>query len=203
MGNEKITSVQKALQKGDFIIITDHFERENEADLMLAAEYVTSEKITFMINHCSGIICAPMTKKRQQELELPRMVEKNSDKYNTPFTISVDAKNIIDGGVSALDRVLTIRALLSGNKNDLVKPGHLFPLEAREGGLKEREGHTEASVELLRTSGLKLIAVISELMNKDGTMMRGKELLDFSEKNNIPIISVQEILGFIRSKESQ
>ncbi|MBS3116114.1 3,4-dihydroxy-2-butanone-4-phosphate synthase [Candidatus Woesearchaeota archaeon] len=190
---EKIILAQESLRKGNFVIILDSPERENEADLMMAAEHVTPEKIAFMINHCSGVICVPMTKKRLQELGLPRMVEKNSDKFQTPFTISVDAKNIRDGGVSAFDRTATIKTLLCGKMNDLARPGHVFPLAAREKGLLERQGHTEGSIDLLNLSKLPPVAVICELMNKDGTMMRGKELKNFAEKQNILLISVQEI----------
>ena len=193
--------MQKAisfLQRGKFIIITDDKDRENEADLTLAAEFVTEENINFMINTCSGIICVPMTLDRASKLNLTPMVEHNTDKFHTPFLISVDSKDIQDGGVSARDRTLTIKKLVNGHEQDFGKPGHVFPLFAKKEGLLERQGHTEASVDLLKIANLKPTAVICELMNKDGTMMRGQELQDFSKNHDIPVVSVSEIKHFLQ-----
>ncbi len=186
----------KYLQEGKFIIVVDHPERENEADLIMAAEYITPQKVAFLINNCSGIICVPMTQKRLQELQLSLMVKQNSDKFQTPFTISVDAKHIKEGGVSAIDRSMTIKTLVNGKAYDLARPGHVFPLQAQENGLLERQGHTEASVDLLKMSRLNPVAVISELMNKDGTMMRNQELTNFSKEHNIPVVSIQDIIQY-------
>ena len=182
------------LKQGKIIIVTDKPDRENEADLMFPAQFVTKEKINFMKKHCSGIICVPLTKKRAEELELPQMVHYNEDKFHTPFTVSTDAKNVVDNGVSDVDRTMTINAIVEGTAEQLARPGHIFPLIAKEDGLQERQGHTEATVELLTLAGLQPIGVICELMNQNGTMMRGRELLDFALEHGITIVSIEKII---------
>jgi 3,4-dihydroxy 2-butanone 4-phosphate synthase / GTP cyclohydrolase II len=196
-----MNEIIRQLQQGKFIIITDDAARENEADLVIAAEYVNEEKITFMLEHCSGIICVPMEEERLKQLELHNMVSRNTDKFSTPFTVSVDSSKILDGGVSARDRVLTICKLLDRRTvpSELGRPGHIFPLRAASNGVLERQGHTEASVDMMKLAGLQKIAVICELIKK-GNMLRGKELVKFSETYSIPLISVQEIIEY-RKKE--
>ncbi|MBI2572336.1 3,4-dihydroxy-2-butanone-4-phosphate synthase [Candidatus Woesearchaeota archaeon] len=194
------SQLQKALeelQQGKFIIITDAQDRENEADLVFAAQFVSEEKIAFMLQHTSGIICVGMEEKRLQELGLGPMVEQNTSKHSTPFTIPVDAKLIQDGGVSAHDRTLTIKALVEGVATDLVRPGHVFPLQARKQGVLERAGHTEASVDICKIASLYPAGVLCELMNPDGTMMRGTQLLAFAKHFKIAIITIEQIRDYL------
>ncbi len=181
------------MKEGNFVIITDHPERENEADLMLPAEYVTKEKIGFMRKHCSGIICVPLTQERAKELQLPRMVERNTDRFNTPFTISVDAKALEGGGVSDDDRCRTIKVLAGGTSSELSRPGHVFPLIAHPDGLAGRQGHTEATIDLLQRASLFPAGVICELMNDDGMMMRGEKLHQFAQVFGIPLIAISQL----------
>jgi 3,4-dihydroxy-2-butanone 4-phosphate synthase len=192
-------SIRKAvedLKQGKFVIVTDKSTREDEADLILAAEYVTTEKIAFMINHCSGIICVPITKQKAEELLLPPMLPVNTSKFDTPFTIPVDAISIADGGVSAFDRTLTITTILNGRAEELNRPGHVYPLIAHKNGVLEREGHTEATMDILHFAELQPVGVLCELMNPDGTMMRSQRLLDFALDYEITIVSMQEVIDY-------
>lgn len=191
-----------ALQQGNFIIAVDDAGRENEGDLILAAEFVTEEKIAFMINHTSGILCLPLTKQRCQKLKLSRMVEQNSDRFNTPFTVSVDAKNSISSGVSAGDRCTTIKMVISStaSADDLVKPGHVFPLEAADDGVLERPGHTEAAIDLCKLAGLNLSAVIAEVMDNKGRVMKGASLLQFAYDNLIPLVAIADIIAYRKNQ---
>ncbi len=191
-----ISNAIEELKQGKLIIITDKAERENEADLMFSAQFVTKEKINFMKKHCSGIICVPLTKEKAQELALPQMVDYNNDKFETPFTVSTDSTSVIDGGVSDVDRCMTIKTILHGNADELSKPGHIFPLTARDAGLDERQGHTEATVEMLKVAGLEPVGVICELLNQDGTMMRSQKLLDFALDHGITIVSIEKIIEY-------
>ncbi len=191
-----------ALQRGHFIIITDACDRENEGDLVFAAQFVDEKKIAFMLEHTSGIICVAMEEERLSELSLGPMVEKNTSKHTTPFTVPVDATNIEDNGVSARDRALTIRTLLEGKASELVRPGHVFPLRAHPQGVLGRAGHTEASVDICKLAGLYPAGVLCELMNKDGTMMRGEELQQFHKHFKIPLITIDQIKDYLRTKNN-
>jgi 3,4-dihydroxy 2-butanone 4-phosphate synthase / GTP cyclohydrolase II len=177
------------------IIVCDDESRENECDLIMAAEFATKSKVAFMIRFTSGIICIPMTGDRLDRLNLPLMVEQNTDAHKTAFTVTVDYKHGTTTGVSAADRTKTILALAdeATNPEDLTRPGHIFPLRARDGGLAERSGHTEASVDLCRLAGLKPVAVISELTLDNGEMMRRKDALEFAANFDLKIICVQQI----------
>ena len=192
-------SIDKALdvfRDGGFVIVTDDVDRENEGDLFLLASAATTEKIGFMIRYTSGVICVAMTEERSRQLHLPLMVKQNQDTKRTAFTVTVDAKHEITTGISAKERANTIRALadLTSTAEDFLRPGHIFPLVAHEGGLAARRGHTEAIVEMCKLVGENHVGVISELVNEDGSMMRGENLIKFASEQNIPILSIAQLL---------
>ena len=192
-------SIDKALdvfRDGGFVIVTDDVDRENEGDLFLLASAATTEKIGFMIRYTSGVICVAMTEERSRQLHLPLMVKQNQDTKRTAFTVTVDAKHEITTGISAKERANTIRALadLTSTAEDFIRPGHIFPLVAHEGGLAARRGHTEAIVEMCKLVGENHVGVISELVNEDGSMMRGENLIRFASEQNIPILSIAQLL---------
>ena len=195
-------SIDKALdvfRDGGFVIVTDDVDRENEGDLFLLASAATTEKIGFMIRYTSGVICVAMTEERSRQLHLPLMVKQNQDTKRTAFTVTVDAKHEITTGISAKERANTIRALadLTSTAEDFIRPGHIFPLVAHEGGLAARRGHTEAIVEMCKLVGENHVGVISELVNEDGSMMRGENLIKFASEQNIPILSIAHLLKTI------
>ncbi|MFP4081287.1 MAG: bifunctional 3,4-dihydroxy-2-butanone-4-phosphate synthase/GTP cyclohydrolase II [Candidatus Aminicenantes bacterium] len=197
----KTASVEQSIQAvkaGRLIILVDDEDRENEGDLMVAAERVTPEIINFMSKHGRGLICLPLTKKRLKKLELPLMVQDNTAPFQTAFTVSVDAKKGITTGISAHDRAKTILTAINPKTrpSDLVRPGHIFPLQARDGGVLERAGQTEAAVDIARLAGFKSAGVICEIMNEDGTMARLPELEKFSQTHDIPILTVADLIKF-------
>ena len=181
--------------KGEFVIVTDDADRENEGDLFLLASAATTEKLAFMIRYTSGVICVAMNEARSRELHLPLMVKQNQDTKRTAFTVTVDAKAGLTTGISAAERANTIRTLADSQATaeDFIRPGHIFPLIAHDGGLKARRGHTEAVVELCRRVGATEVGVISELVNEDGSMMRGTALLEFARLHDIPMITIEEL----------
>lgn len=198
-----MSEIIRKLREGHFVIISDNKERENEADLVMAAELIMPAKIAFMLDHCSGIICVPMTLARIKKIGLPKIKPVNQGKKLTPYTVPVDAL-ATHTGVSARDRWVTIKKLCDDRAtiNDFIIPGHVFPLYARARGLKERQGHTEAAVELMKLAGLKQVAVICELRNSSvncqdtdrlGQMMNGKEAEKFAEKYNLTKIDIKEL----------
>ncbi|CDZ81662.1 Riboflavin biosynthesis protein RibBA [Candidatus Rubidus massiliensis] len=193
----------KALQNGQFIIVVDDENRENEGDLIIAAEKVTPQSLAFMIRHTSGVVCMPMLADRLDELNIPMMVQHNTEKKNTAFTVSVDYKHTTTTGISAADRTATILALIDDNSktDDFARPGHIFPLKYKEGGVLKRAGHTEAAVDLARLAGLYPAGVICELVNDDGEMSRLPDLERFSQIHQIPIISIEELIRYRRKKE--
>ena len=184
-----------AYKNGDLIIVTDDADRENEGDLMVRADMATTEKVAFMVRHTTGILCVAMTQDRARELRLPLMVEENQDSKKTAFTVSVDYKLGITTGVSAEERANTVRALAntSAVHSDFIRPGHVFPLIADNGGLQARGGHTEAGVALSQLVGAPALCLLSEIVNEDGSMARGQSLMDFAAKNAIPVISVAQL----------
>jgi 3,4-dihydroxy 2-butanone 4-phosphate synthase/GTP cyclohydrolase II len=198
MNYSSIEIVVEELRKGGIVIVIDNPDRENEGDLVMAAEFITEEKMAFFIHYTGGIICVPCKKELMDSLEIGMMVENNSDYKQTAFTVSIDFSKGTTTGISASDRAMTVKALTDDKvlPKDFTRPGHIFPLVYTEGGVLAREGHTEAGVDLMNLSGLKPVAVISELMNEDGSMMRNKELLEFSKKWNMPILSVQDIKNY-------
>ena len=189
---------------GGFVIVTDDEKRENEGDLFLLGSAATTEKIAFMIRYTSGVICVAMTEARSRQLHLPLMVKNNQDTKRTAFTVTVDAKEGITTGISAEERARTIALLADGRATaeEFIRPGHIFPLIAHEAGLKGRQGHTEAVVELCRLAGDVEVGVISELVNEDGSMMRGAELQEFSRKQDIPILTIAELLQVVTNSVS-
>ena len=193
-------SRDKALETfrdGGFVIVTDDADRENEGDLFLVASAATTEKIGFMIRYTSGVICVAMTEERSRQLHLPLMVKQNQDTKRTAFTVTVDTKHEITTGISAKERANTIRALadLRSTAEDFIRPGHIFPLIAHEGGLAARRGHTEAIVEMCKLVGVNQVGVISELVNEDGSMMRGENLTRFASEQGIPILSIAQLMS--------
>lgn len=197
------TTLKNAIEKfahGDFVIVTDDADRENEGDLFLLASAASTEKIGFMIRHTSGVICVAMTETRSRELHLPLMVKNNQDTKRTAFTVTVDVKHGITTGISAAERANTIRALSDPNARaeDFIRPGHIFPLIAVPGGLAERRGHTEAIIEMCLRAGKEPVGVICELVNEDGSMMRGESLFKFAAEHHIPIVTIEEL-----AKDSQ
>lgn len=196
MTNTQLDAALELFKNGGFVIVTDDEGRENEGDLFLLASAATTEKLAFMIRYTSGVICVAMTESRSRQLHLPLMVKNNQDNKRTAFTVTVDAKHGITTGISAEERAITIKALgdSSATAEDFVRPGHIFPLVANENGLLARQGHTEAVVEMCRMVGASEVGVISELVNEDGSMMRGAELEEFSKQHNIPIVTIAALL---------
>ena len=194
----------KDLQRGRFIILIDDENRENEGDLVLAAEKATPSRLNFMLKEARGIMCVPMEGKRLDELEIPLMVKNNTDRFNTPFTVSVDAKNNITTGVSVNDRIATLQVLMehSSKPSDLVRPGHMFPLRAASNGVLERQGHTEAAVDMMRLAGMNPVAVIAEIMKDNGEMAKLEELMEFAQKHKINIVTISDLVEY-RKKEMQ
>jgi 3,4-dihydroxy 2-butanone 4-phosphate synthase/GTP cyclohydrolase II len=183
------------LRAGKPVLVTDSADRENEGDVIMAAEKVTTEWLAWTIRHTSGFLCAPMTNERANELDLPLMVEHNQDFRRTAYTVSVDAAEGVTTGISAHDRAETLRVLANpaSGPGDLIRPGHIIPLRAVPGGVRERAGHTEAAVDLMNLAGLQPVAVIGELTMDDGTMMRGAALTAFAEEHNLVVVSIEEL----------
>ncbi|MGE5345107.1 MAG: bifunctional 3,4-dihydroxy-2-butanone-4-phosphate synthase/GTP cyclohydrolase II [Acidithiobacillales bacterium] len=198
MGFVTVAEAAAEYTRGRFVIIVDDEDRENEGDLSFAADFVSAEAINLMAREGRGLICVSLTEERCDELELHPMVEQNTSNYGTAFTVSVEARGKTTTGISAADRAATVRALIDPKTkpHDLLRPGHTFPLRARKGGVLKRAGQTEASVDLARIAGQTPAAVICEIMNADGTMARVPDLLKFSEKHGIPIVSVADIIRY-------
>lgn len=198
--NERVKAALRDLQQGKMIILTDHPDRENEGDLIVPAEKITPEIMNFMIRQGTGIVCVSLTAERAQALDFPLMVNRgdNNCARGTQFTVSIDAKNSITTGVSAADRSKTIELIISekANPDDFVKPGHVFPLLAKAGGVLERQGHTEGSIDLARLAGFKPVAVLCEIMNPDGTMTCGPELQEFANAHQLNMLSIDDLLAY-------
>jgi 3,4-dihydroxy 2-butanone 4-phosphate synthase/GTP cyclohydrolase II len=194
-------SVEEAIeeiQQGRIVIVVDDEDRENEGDLTAAAEKVTPEIINFMARHGRGLICLPMTGERLDQLQLPLMVDENTSRYGTAFTVSIEARRGVTTGISAADRATTILAAINPatQSSDLVRPGHVFPLRARTGGVLERAGQTEAAVDLARLAGLYPAGVVCEIMNEDGTMARVPELRSVARFHGLKMITVADLIAF-------
>lgn len=193
------------IRNGKIIIVVDDENRENEGDFLAAAEKVTPEMVNFMATHGRGLICAPLTEKRCKELDLGMMVNNNTDPMETGFTVSVDLRGkSVTTGISASDRALTINALIDAETKpfDLARPGHIFPLRAKEGGVLRRTGHTEAAIDFARLAGLKPAGVIVEIMNEDGSMARLPELLLVAKKFDIKIVSIEDLVAYRMEHDS-
>ncbi|MGE3898091.1 MAG: 3,4-dihydroxy-2-butanone-4-phosphate synthase, partial [Variibacter sp.] len=187
-----VEQVIAAFKAGELVIVVDDDDRENEGDLLLAAVHATPEKMAFIIRNTCGIVCAPLTGHTARRLRLAPMVAENDAPHGTAFTVSVDYRHGTTTGISADDRTATVRNLANGNAGaaDFARPGHIFPLIAKEGGVLMRSGHTEAAVDLCRLSGLEEVGVICELVNDDGTEMRGPQINDFAARHGIKRISI-------------
>lgn len=193
----------KDIKEGKFVIIVDDEDRENEGDLAIAAEKVTTEAINFMVKHARGLVCMPVKAERLDELNIPMMVSHNTSKFTTAFTVSIEAKHGITTGISAKDRAETIKAVINPNTGpeDIVRPGHIFPLRAKEGGVLVRAGHTEAIVDLARMAGLYPAGVICEIMSEDGSMAKLPELKGIADKFCIKIVSIADLILYRRRHE--
>src|SRR5215831_17786942 len=198
-----IESVIADLQKGRMVIVVDDADRENEGDLIMAAEFVAPAAINFMAKHGRGLICVPMTSERLQQLGIERMVRQNRESFKTDFQISVDAAQGISTGISAGDRAETIRIMAdpTATPENLVQPGHVFPLRARPGGVLQRAGHTEAAVDLVRIADCRPIGVICEIMSEDGSMARLPELLEFAKQHRLKICTIADLIHYRRTRE--
>ncbi len=194
----KVELCINSLKNGNGVIVTDDEDRENEGDLIFPAESLTNEQMAMLIRECSGIVCLCLQEDIVNKLNLPMMVENNKSAYKTAFTISIEAAEGVTTGVSAADRVTTVKRAIADNAGpeDINSPGHVFPLKARKGGVLERAGHTEATVDLMAMAGLKPCGVLCEITNPDGTMARFPELKDFSEKYGIPMVTIQDIIEY-------
>ncbi|MBV9696297.1 MAG: 3,4-dihydroxy-2-butanone-4-phosphate synthase [Gammaproteobacteria bacterium] len=195
-GRSSVEEILRDLRNGRMVIIMDDEDRENEGDLIMAAEHATPEAVAFMIRHTSGIICVPMEEERLARLELPQMVPVNSESHRTAFTVSVDLRAGTTTGVSSADRAATIRALAAPATEpaDFSRPGHIFPLRARRGGVLVRAGHTEAAVDLCRLAGLQPAGVLCEIMNDDGTMARRPQLQEFARRHQLRIGTIADLI---------
>jgi 3,4-dihydroxy 2-butanone 4-phosphate synthase / GTP cyclohydrolase II len=192
-----------ALARGEFLVVVDDEDRENEGDLVIAAEHVTAERLAFMVRHTSGVICVPMLGDRLEELRLPLMVTGNTEAHGTAFTVSTDYRPATTTGISAADRAATIRALAdpSTQFSDFSRPGHVFPLRYCEGGVLKRAGHTEAAVDFARLAGLAPAGVICEITGADGSIARGEELARFADEHGLLMVSIADLVRFRRRSE--
>jgi 3,4-dihydroxy 2-butanone 4-phosphate synthase len=194
----RIDAALKALREGRAVVLQDDHDRENEADLIVAAERLTVETMALLIRECSGIVCLCLPDDKIRALELPPMVAQNESRHGTAFTVSIEARHGVSTGVSAADRVTTIRAAIADDAKpaDIVRPGHVFPLRAAPGGVLARRGHTEGTVDLAVLAGLKPAGVLCELMNPDGTMTRGADVERFAAKHDLPMLTIAELVEF-------
>lgn len=200
----RITAAVKAYQRGLPVLLSDDDDRENEADIVAAAENISTETMALMIREGSGIVCLCLTEQIADELSLQPMVSSNQSRYQTAFTVSIEAKEGVSTGVSASDRVTTIQAALASSRDNrqIVSPGHVFPLRARPGGVLARRGHTEGSVAIAQLAGLKSAAVLCELTNPDGTMARGEEVRAFAVKYNMPMLTIAELALYYQCQQT-
>ena len=200
---DSIESVIADIRKGKMVIVVDDADRENEGDLIMAAQYVTPAAINFMAKHGRGLICVPTTSERLQQLGIERMVKQNREVFRTDFQVSVDAAHGIGSGISAADRAKTITVMASPTAvpDDLVQPGHVFPLRAKPGGVLQRAGHTEAAVDLVTLAGARPIGVICEIMNDDGTMARLPALMKFAKKHGLKLCTIADLIEYRRTRE--
>ncbi len=198
-----IHEVLSDIKKGRLVIVIDDADRENEGDLIVAAQHASPRSVNFMAKHGRGIICVPMESRRLEELGIDLMVSKNADEFKTAWTVSIDARHGITTGISAYDRAKTIQVLIDPKtkKDDLARPGHIFPLRAKEGGVLVRAGHTEACVDLMKLAGLTPAGAICEIMNDDGSMARTPQLIAFAKKHHLKICTIRDLIEYRRKKE--
>ncbi|MGB6116711.1 MAG: 3,4-dihydroxy-2-butanone-4-phosphate synthase [Mesorhizobium sp.] len=201
---KKVVEAIRAFERGEIVVVMDDDGRENEGDLIVAAVHCTPDKMAFIVRHTSGIVCTPMPREEARRLNLAPMVAENDSAHTTAFTVSVDFKHGTTTGISADDRTATVRNLANPNvsSGDFSRPGHIFPLVAREGGVLMRSGHTEAAVDLCKLAGLPPVGVICELVNDDGTVMRGPQVQGFAEKNGLRQVSVADLIAYRQRQET-
>jgi 3,4-dihydroxy 2-butanone 4-phosphate synthase len=197
---ERVRAAITALNAGKGVLVTDDEDRENEGDLIFSAEHLTVDQMAMLIRECSGIVCLCLTSEKVRSLQLPPMVERNSSRYQTAFTVSIEAAEGVTTGVSAADRLRTVQAAVArtARPEDLSRPGHVFPLCAKPQGVLERRGHTEATVDLMRLAGLDPCGVLCELTNPDGTMARLPEIVAFGSRNDFPVLTVDDLAAYRR-----
>ena len=200
---DPIPDILKAFAAGEMVVVTDDDDREGEGDLIVAASHCTAEKMAFIIRHTSGIVCAPITTEDARRLRLDPMVAHNDSNHTTAFTVSIDYKPDGGTGISAEERASCCRALANPNvgASDFARPGHIFPLIARDGGVLLRSGHTEAAVDLCKLSGLAPVGVISELMNDDGTVMKGEQVVSFAAKHKLKHVTIADMISYRQARE--
>jgi 3,4-dihydroxy 2-butanone 4-phosphate synthase / GTP cyclohydrolase II len=203
MFHTRVHAALRALNRGQFVVVADDEDRENEADLIIAAESLTTEKLAFMLRHTSGVVCVAVTARRAHELALPLMCPDNTESQRTQFTVSVDCAFGTSTGISAADRSRTIRALASpeSGPHTFLRPGHVFPLRARAGGVLERPGHTEAAVDLARLAGLQPAGALCELVAEDGSMLSGAALHEFARRHQLPFLHIADLIEYRRVSE--
>ncbi|NMM37954.1 MAG: 3,4-dihydroxy-2-butanone-4-phosphate synthase [Glaciimonas sp.] len=196
--DQRLQRALSDLRMGRPILLMDDFDRENEADLILAAEKVTIESMAALIRDCSGIVCLCLTDEKLQQLQLPPMVAQNDSRYGTAFTVTIEAKHGVTTGVSAADRVTTVLAAVAADAqpDHLARPGHVFPLRAAPGGVLSRRGHTEGSVDLVQMAGLMPAAVLSELMNPNGSMAKGNDVVKYAIAHDLVLLSIDELVSY-------
>src|SRR6201990_3556548 len=201
--HQLVESVIAAFGAGELVVVADDDDRENEGDLFIAASLCTPEKMAFIIRHTSGIVCAPLGVDHARRLHLDPMVAENDAPLGTAFTVTVDVRHGLTTGISAEERTNTVRALANDNSgaSDFVRPGHVFPLVARDGGVLMRSGHTEACVDLCRLAGLPAVGVLAELMNDNGTVMRGQEVNAFADRHRLQRVSIAELIAYRQTRE--
>lgn len=204
MALHSIAEIIEDIRQGKMVVLMDDEDRENEGDLIMAAEHVTPEAINFMVTHARGLVCLPMTAERCQRLKLPLMVDNNGAQFSTNFTVSIEAAHGVTTGISAADRAKTVLAAVSPNSSDkdIVQPGHIFPLIAKEGGVLNRAGHTEAGVDLARMAGAEPASVIVEILNEDGSMARRPELEVFAAKHNLKMGTIADLIEYRNLNET-
>jgi 3,4-dihydroxy 2-butanone 4-phosphate synthase / GTP cyclohydrolase II len=201
--HNRISNVIEAFARGELIVVTDDDDRENEGDLFVAASLCTPEKMAFIIRHTSGIVCAPLSAEEAKRLHLDPMVALNDAPLGTAFTVSVDVRHGLTTGISAEERTQTVRALANPNSGptDFARPGHVFPLVAKDGGVLMRSGHTEACIDLCRIAGLAPVGVLAELMNDDGTVMRGPTVAAFAQQHGLKLISIADLIAYRQARD--
>lgn len=201
---ERVERALDALRNARGVLVTDDESRENEGDLIFAAETLTTAQMAMLIRECSGIVCLCLTEEKVSSLQLPLMVQDNTSRYGTAFTVSIEADHGVTTGVSAADRLMTVRSAIadSARPEDLRRPGHVFPLQARPGGVLERPGHTEATIDLMRLAGLKPYGVLCELTNPDGCMARLPEITAFAQTHQMPIVTVEDLIEYRRAVQN-
>lgn len=202
---ERVERAIDALRAGNGVMVLDDENRENEGDMVFPAQTMTTEQMALSIRHGSGIVCLCITEERRQQLELPMMVENNTSHFHTAFTVTIEAAQGVTTGVSASDRLTTVRAATAehAKPSDLNRPGHVFPLRAQPGGVLTRGGHTEATIDLVTLAGFKPAGVLCELTNDDGTMARAPEVIAFAKKHNMPVLTIEDLVAYRLREEKK